>query len=307
MAEVVSPYGWLSISMMSFSLCLSIALGCWIATVVVESRKMVALRMSCGLSTLHESLFQSMNTALGLKCTDFSEYQGVKTWKDDASGWTGSVDWYDESKGSKLTGVSKFAYSNSNNGDAYYGIDAWLGPSFLVPHFRLCLGVKKGENNVLTKDFIPRGAFPLGSDMSYIDNYFSPTIIKSHYDDVMLLPSVSSLPPSSSFAARLLRSPLHLYVSGPGLTIDHISTFSTLHVNTWLEWVKTAQQVDARQRGAINTRDDKLRQFHFQSLLSEYNLRLTAGGGGSIDQKFVQILAAATCGPLAEAYVGGGS
>jgi len=41
------------------------------------------------------------------------------------------------------------------------------------------------------------------------------------------------------------------------------------HVTRWLTWLKEAKAVEARQRGAINTRDDKQRQFFYRAAVTE--------------------------------------
>ena len=63
--------------------------------------------------------------------------------------------------------------------------------------------------------------------------------------------------------------------------------------------------MEARQRGAINTRDDKIRQFIYRATVSEY-AGLFAKAGVS-DPDLVSRLGAASTGPISEAYVGGGS
>ena len=37
----------------------------------------------------------------------------------------------------------------------------------------------------------------------------------------------------------------------------------------WLAWLKEAKAVEARQRGAINTRDDKQRQFFYRAAVTD--------------------------------------
>ena len=60
-----------------------------------------------------------------------------------------------------------------------------------------------------------------------------------------------------------------------------------------------AKPVEARQRGAINTRDDKQRQFYYRSAVAESVAKL--------GPKMGQTIGACSTGPVAEAYVGGGS
>lgn len=71
------------------------------------------------------------------------------------------------------------------------------------------------------------------------------------------------------------------------------------HTDRWLDWVANAKAVEARQRGAINVRDDKLRQFAFRAHLDAWV--------GKVGPETARKLAAGFTGPLAEAYVGGGS
>jgi hypothetical protein len=74
---------------------------------------------------------------------------------------------------------------------------------------------------------------------------------------------------------------------------------ASAHLDQWVGWLLEAQQVESRQRGAMNGRDDKLREFAFKAAMSdciEY-----VGPDKCVD------LAAAWTGPIAEAYVGGGS
>jgi hypothetical protein len=60
--------------------------------------------MTSELRSLENQLFDLINT-LDMKVTDFSEYQGVQKWDFDGS--SGSIEWLDEVKGSKLTGLSR--------------------------------------------------------------------------------------------------------------------------------------------------------------------------------------------------------
>lgn len=213
---------------------------------------------------------------------------------------SGAVDWYDEIKGSKLTGASKYSVSTSDGGHLY-SIDCWMGPSITVPHLRLTFGMQ-GVHTTLEKDFVPRTAIPLGSDMNYLEDYFTAKESLRQYDDLVATSGATPAPPKRSFAARLLRSPLYLHLQD--LPLDKIQAYSISHVDTWLQWIAASQPVDARQRGAINTRDDKLRQFAYTALLSEY--RGILGGNEASGVKAAD-LAAAACGPISEAYVGGSS
>lgn len=153
----------------------------------------------------------------------------------------------------------------------------------------------------LTTDYVARGAFPLGSDGQYLDKYYSPEVVAQSYDEIVRLPSAIRLPPSDSFSGRLLNSPIHLSVAG--LSLDQANSYSELFIYRWLDWLASADKVDARQRGAINTRDDKLRQFAFKGNCANAARIVGPQAGDS----FVNSFGAACTGPLAEAYVGGGS
>jgi hypothetical protein len=107
-------------------------------------------------------------------------------------------------------------------------------------------------------DYIARGATPLGSDATYVGNYFSNPDVLAWYSTNTALPGIKPLPPSTSFAARLLQSPVKLALDD--VPFSDIERIATEHVTRWLAWIAEAQQVESRQRGAINTRDDKLRQ-----------------------------------------------
>jgi len=80
--------------------------------------------------------------------------------------------------------------------------------------------------------------------------------------------------------------------------LQEVTQFATAHVEGWARASFEAEQVQARQRGAINSRDDKLRQYFFQGSVAQYRV---VGG------ELVRKLGAGSTGPLSEAYVGGGS
>lgn len=103
--------------------------------------------------------------------------------------------------------------------------------------------------------------------------------------------------PKLSFNHRLLHSPI--YFSGNKLPLDLVTSLATEHLDRWLGFMANAKPLEARQKAGYNTRDDKLRQFAFAAHLNEYSAKF----GKETGRK----LAAAFTGPLAEAYVGGGS
>lgn len=83
-----------------------------------------------------------------------------------------------------------------------------------------------------------RGPYPLGSDPTYIDKYFSGSSL-SQYDSLMTIGK--SLPPSTSFSQRLLRSPLEISVGG--LSEEQITEYADKHVSLWLQWISEAPAV----------------------------------------------------------------
>ena len=246
--------------------------------------------MSTELTSLHDSIFTKLKDKFVLKETFFADDKGAKEWKNKDS--NGKCGWWDEKLGGKLTGVSNYVYTTPDI--TSYNINVWLGPGYLVPHLILSIGQSKSGISI-TSDYVPRGSFPLGSDQTYVDTYYGKESI-ANYDANIALPGVISLPPNKSFSSRMLNSPL--YTSITGLSIDAASSIATKHVDLWLSWMETAAKVDARQRGAINTRDDKLRQYAFRANLAEVST--------FVDKDFATDLAAAHTGPIAEAYVGGG-
>ena len=125
--------------------------------------------------------FISVNAEFGLKLTDFTEVYQAKSWKE--GDWSGTCEWHDETKGSKLTGVSKNGVSGPNG---YFSrtLNIWMGPGFLVPHLLLTVGSDPAKHTGMsvTADFVPRGPFPLGSDQSYLDQHFSSKDVLEWYD-----------------------------------------------------------------------------------------------------------------------------
>lgn len=254
------------------------------------------------LGDAHDTLFKAIQDQLNLKSTDFSEIHRVQTWT--AGTHEGRCEWFDEVKGSKLTGVSKYSITRRDSDIASFSIDGWLGPSLLVPHMLLRFGCDPSAfaGYSMSLDYIPRGPIPLGSDATLMDKYYGADTIQ-FYDSIVNKPGVSHLPPSPSFSSRLLRSPLYLSVAGLGA--DDVIMLSKAHVERWLSWLEDAAPVDARQRGAINSRDDKQRQFQYRSMLSYYQEQL--GSSAADNDDITRRLSAGSTGPIAEAYIGGGS
>lgn len=125
----------------------------------------------------------------------------------------------------------------------------------------------------------------------------------TRYRSITEKPGVLHLPPPLCFSGRLLRSPLHLAVTG--LSFEDMSDAAYGHVQQWLGWLDAAEEVQARMRGAMNMRDDRLREFAYRAALSRYMFLLQSEGDGNAD--LARRVAAGSTGPLAEAYVGGGS
>ena len=65
-----------------------------------------AVTMSASASTLQADLFAKIDGALSLKLTDYTDAKcSAQTWND--GDYSGTCEWFEETKGSKLTGVSK--------------------------------------------------------------------------------------------------------------------------------------------------------------------------------------------------------
>lgn len=100
------------------------------------------------LERLQNSLFEKINNQCSLKITDFSDYHNVRSWSSDC--FKGEIAWWDEIKGSKLTGVSKFNYECENSREKVYTINAWMGPTLLVPNLLLTISQTPDDGNCLT-------------------------------------------------------------------------------------------------------------------------------------------------------------
>jgi len=272
----------------------------WLQLVVCLSVTVAALRLSSTLrmstgsvvQRLTEKLFASVNAEIPLRKTDYAS-------NVDANGWNCVLEWHDEEKGSKLTGVTKAVLTSKTGTEeeeelAY--LNTWLSPGYYTPHMLLCIGKSKKGGYSIEADYVPRGPNAFGQDQTYLDTYFSKDVI-DWYDLHTSLPNAVSSPPSKSFSARLIRSPAHIAITG--LTEEQLSACATAHVERWIAWMSTAKPSEARQKGALNGRDDKLRQFYFRSALFDSINRVGAEQG--------KALAVGLTGPLAEAYVGGGS
>ena len=242
------------------------------------------------LSELHGSLFNKMDEHFKLKRTDYMpEYY---SWTEND--YSGSCEWHEEKMGGKLTGISKNAIMKN---EAYecVTLNGWMGPAYSVPH--LCLTIEKsGDDLSVNADLVVRGAVPIGTG-DYVDRFYGPDVI-SWYDKSADLGEV--LAPPKSFSARLLRSPVALSVGK--LTMNSVTQITNEIVDKWLGWIAdkdgVGAQIDSRQRGAMNSRDDKQRQYAYRAAVDMFTEKLGSGGND---------VAAAFTGPIAEAYVGGGS
>ena len=154
------------------------------------------------LETLRETYFKEVNDFFSLKPTDFSEQYNVKSWSSGSL--TGSIQWWDELKGSKLTGVSDYSYHDSVDKSSSYHINIWMGPTYLVPNLVLNFGYNK-DGYFITSDYIARGPYPIGSDTNYLDNFYSAKHLTAYYDEIFKQSGVIHYPPSPSFAGRLVR------------------------------------------------------------------------------------------------------
>ena len=91
---------------------------------------------------------------------------------------------------------------------------------------------------------------------------------------------------------------MHLKIGGMSET--DACLVAEAHVERWMGYISEAKPSEARQRGGLNVRDDKLRQFAYRAALAD--AKAICGG-----EDAARALAAGLTGPLAEAYVGGGS
>ena len=246
----------------------------------------LGLTLSMSSSALHKDLFGQVNAALSLKAAQQSSHSG--------GSWKAQTEWWDEQKGSKLTGVSSSVLTSAA-GDVYCQLNGWMGPKYFLPHMLLTVGQNAAGKYCVTADYVPRGPNAFGSDDTYVATHYGNDVL-AWYENAMTIPGSVVLPPSKSFTARMLRSPVHVSVGD--LSLDDATEISTKHVQRWLQWISEGKESEARQRGALNGRDDKLRQFAFKSAISEAMDKFGAEAARDV--------AAGMTGPVAEAYVGGG-
>ena len=239
-------------------------------------------------AALHKEFFAKVNAQLNLKVALSASHTGPR-------GWTATTEWHDEVKGSKLTGLSSNVIASAETGETYCQLNGWLGPKYFLPHMLLQVGENKAGKFCVKADYVPRGPNAFGTDDQYLQTHYGQDVL-AWYDNAVTVPGSVLLPPSKSFAARLLRSPVHLAVGD--LSFDDAAEIAGKHVTRWLAWVEEGRESEARQRGALNGRDDKLRQFAFRAALFE--------AGEWFGSENAATVAGAMTGPVAEAYVGGG-
>lgn len=239
------------------------------------------------VETLQRELFDKVNTALNLK----EAGGGVKS--DSFNAWTAASTWYDEAKGSKLTGVSSSIIKSDK--ETICQLNGWMGPKLFVPHMLLAVSKQANAKYSVVADFVPRGPNAFGADESYLGTYYGQDVLAWH-ENAYACSGAVPLPPSKSFASRLLRSPAQVAVGE--LEYDDAAEIATKHVTRWLDWIVEGKESEARQRASLNVRDDKLRMFAFRAAVSENAERF----GGEVGKS----VGAGVTGPVAEAYVGGG-
>lgn len=163
-----------------------------------------AIVMNSDLDALQALYFDEINQAFSLKKTDFCDSYNAVNWESGTL--SGSAEWWDETKGSKLTGVSKYWYQDKMGSSprSSYSLNVWLGPSYLVPDLLLKFG-ECTNGYFIESDYVARGPNPIGNDFNYLDSFYPTSYIESYYDEILKQVGASSASPSPSFAARLLR------------------------------------------------------------------------------------------------------
>merc|ERR1712157_320 len=162
----------------------------------------------------------------------------------------------------------------TQNNAEEFTINIWMGPSY----------------------YVARGATPLGSDPQYTEKYYSNSLIQA-WTEYYSKPGVISIPPSPSFYLRILTGPNRIALAN--LSKQDAEQIINTHIGTFASWLDGATPTVARSRGAFNLRDDKLRQFYFNAMTSIFVQEFGDDLG--------KALGASYTGPVAEAYVGGGS
>jgi hypothetical protein len=240
---------------------------------------------------LHDELCSMVGSRFGLQRTDFCDVVGGSNWQDPNSGASGSATWWSESSPNFLTGVTTATMQRGS--EELYTINIWMGPSYDVPHLLLSFGTSK-----LIADYVPRGGNVLGSDPQYLSMYFENPDVQSAYTQAYFSGASQPLLPPPELETRLLFSPSRIAVSG--LSSETVTSLARQHVTRFLSWVDQSQPIPARSRGAFNLRDDKLRQYYFRGQVQQ---QIRESNNADLGR----MIAASITGPVAEAYVGGGS
>jgi hypothetical protein len=242
------------------------------------------------MKPLYDSLCSQVTQKLGLQVTDFADTFGASSWSSPVA--SGTAAWLSESSPQYLTGVSFLTKQQQQREDLT--INIWMGPSYDVPHCQVTFGTLPDGSCHVSADYVARGANVMGSDPQYLQVYYGSDVQAAWRQAHA---AGQSMPARPEFDYRMMQSPAYMAVSG--LDAATAEQLVQGHIQRFLSWVETAQQIPARSRGSFNMRDDKLRQFFYRAQLEEQVAALGDGLG--------QTVAAVNTGPTAEAYVGGGS
>ena len=184
--------------------------------------------------------------------------------------------WLDEENPKFLTGLARYTTN-----DNVKHINVWMGPSYDCPHLIWSAWAEEGkETFAIDVDYVVRGPTPIGGDPQMFEKYYSSGT--NDFDGI-------EYAPIESIARKVLVSPIRTARSA--LTLPQLTEITKIFSSRWLEFVSAADVVPGRSRGAMNNRDDKQRQFFYKHLANSYS----------------EEVGRLASGPLAEAYVGGGS
>lgn len=161
-------------------------------------------------------------------------------------------------------------------------LSGWVGPTSSVPHF--LISIKKNSNGLYqyTADYVHRGPQPVGTDLTYFSTYYDNPDLLKQYNRLHSSATESYIFDEGNFYERVLRSPN--YVNIYHGSFDEIASYSISMIDQWINWIKGATPVEMRSRGAMNSRDDKLRQFFYASNLHKAQALL------SRDKDFAKLL-----------------
>lgn len=249
------------------------------------------MKMDAGMmQATWQNCMERVGGTLGLERSDYTDQLGLAN--AEVGGARVESVWFKEASTKFLTGVA--ASKMEVNGQMRFQLDAWMGPSYEVPHMTLCLTSTPTGKCTITADYIARA--DLTNCMDFIrEEYYGPAVQEWWAKGAA---AGAPLSPPAAWQGRLISSPACLSVE-----LDNAQTAAALaeeHVARWLSWLEGAQPIIARQRGAMNSRDDSIRRFVFATYA-------TTMAGLVGDAAAGQKLAAAVSGPVSEAYVGGAS